>query len=603
MTVTAKTESLPLIVRLLVESGQLPAEKLDQLTRARQQFPESVEEALIASELVEENPLAETWAKHLHIPWVELVVDGATSLAMLNLPGELLPLSLGTVPELAAAAGPLAQLVSESVCRRRRLFPVRDAGRFLEVACLNPADFAALEEVRMRTGRIVRPAAISPLLYSLLLAAVFGERDVVREIVSEGGKAEMSAKAEEAEEEMDFILDLQRPLPAGRDSQVIRIVNVLLSRAIEEGASDIHIEPYEDTVRVRYRVDGKLRETTSPPRSLFVPTVSRLKILSKMDIAEKRVPQDGAIALRNGEKRVDLRVSTVPTIYGEKMVIRILEKEGIPDKLEKLGFNTKQAADFVAAAHSPHGLMFVTGPTGSGKSTTLYCCLNLINSPTENIVTVEDPVEYKFFGLNQVQVRAQQGLTFAGALRSFLRQDPDKIMVGEVRDQETAQICMRAALTGHLVLSTLHTNNALQVINRLVDMGIEPFLLGPALRMVEAQRLVRRLCPECKIAYELPEEVAVKYGLEPKITLYRAGTNTNCLNCRGNGVRGRVGIYEVIPISEAVRECICRKAPVAEIEKTARSEGTRFLMDSARERLVAGITSLEECIEYLRKDP
>ncbi len=598
----ARTESLPLIVRLLVEGGQLPEDKLDQVARARTQCPESVEEALIAGELVEENAIPEAWASHLKIPWVELVQDGQVSLVMLNLPNELLPLSLGTVAELAAVCGPLAQIVSESVCRRRRLFPVRDSGRFLEIACLNPADFAALEEVRMRTGRIVRPASISPGLYALLLAGVFGERDVVREIVSEGSKGPEARKEAEAEEEMDFILDLQRALPAGKDSQVVRIVNVLLGRAIEEGASDIHIEPYEDTVRVRYRIDGKLRETTSPPRSLFVPTVSRLKILAKMDIAEKRVPQDGAIALRNGEKRVDLRVSTVPTIYGEKMVIRILEKEGIPDKLERLGFNEKQARDFVAAAHSPHGLMFVTGPTGSGKSTTLYCCLNLINSPTENIVTVEDPVEYKFFGLNQVQVRAQQGLTFAGALRSFLRQDPDKIMVGEVRDQETAQICMRAALTGHLVLSTLHTNNALQVINRLVDMGIEPFLLGPALRMVEAQRLVRRLCPECKEAYELPEEVAVKYGLQPGITLYRAGTNANCANCRGNGVRGRVGIYEVIPITEAVRQCICRKAPVAEIESTARAEGTRFLADSARERLEAGITSLEECIEYLRKE-
>jgi len=603
MSPATKTESLPLIVRLLVDGGKLSAEKLDQLTKARQQCPDSIEEALVSAELVDENALAETWAAHLHIPWVELVQDGQASLLMLNLPGELLPLSLGTMAELSAASKGLAQLVSESVCRRRRLFPVRDAGRFLEVACLNPADFSALEEVRMRTGRIVRPASISPALYTLLLAGAFGVRDVVREIVSEGAKTESAAKAGEPDDDMDFILDLQRALPPGKDSQVVRIVNVLLGRAIEEGASDIHIEPYEDTVRVRYRIDGKLRETTSPPRSLFVPMVSRLKILSKMDIAEKRVPQDGAIALRNGDKRVDLRVSTVPTIYGEKMVIRILEKEGIPDKLEKLGFNPKQAKDFVAAAHAPHGLMFVTGPTGSGKSTTLYCCLNLINSPTENIVTVEDPVEYKFFGLNQVQVRAQQGLTFAGALRSFLRQDPDKIMVGEVRDQETAQICMRAALTGHLVLSTLHTNNALQVINRLVDMGIEPFLLGPALRMVEAQRLVRRLCPECKVPYELPEEVAVKYGLEPKITLYRAGTNASCANCRGNGVRGRVGIYEVIPISEAVRECICRKAPVAEIEKTARGEGTRFLIDSAKERLIAGITSLEECIEYLRKDP
>jgi type IV pilus assembly protein PilB len=290
----------------------------------------------------------------------------------------------------------------------------------------------------------------------------------------------------------------------------------------------------------------------------------------------------------------------VPTVFGEKMVIRILAKGGIPDKLQSLGFTDKQSEDFLRAAHSPHGLMFVTGPTGSGKSTTLYCCLNLINRPEENILTVEDPVEYKFYGLNQVHVRSQVGLTFAAALRSFLRQDPDKIMVGEVRDQETAQICMRAALTGHLVLSTLHTNNSLQVINRLVDMGIEPFLLGPTIRLLEAQRLVRRLCPDCKEKYDLPDSVGVRYGLPKKAKLYRAATGGACTTCRGKGVKGRVGLYEVIPIFEALRNLICAKAPVSELEKAARAEGVQFLDDAARRRLLEGVTGLEEVEEFIR---
>ena len=281
------------------------------------------------------------------------------------------------------------------------------------------------------------------------------------------------------------------------------MVNQVLEQALRIGASDIHLEPFEDSCAIRLRVDGVLRELTPPPRSLFVPIVSRFKILAKMDIAEKRVPQDGAIALKSGDKRVDLRVSTVPTVYGEKMVMRILDKGAIPIELTGLGFDERQSKDLIESIQMPHGLMLVTGPTGSGKSTTLYACLNLLNEPDTNICTVEDPVEYKFKGMNQVQVKAQVGLTFASALRAFLRQDPDVIMVGEVRDQETAQICLRAALTGHFVLSTIHTNDSLSAINRLQDMGIEPFLLASTLRVLEAQRLIRRLCKECKEPYDV----------------------------------------------------------------------------------------------------
>jgi type IV pilus assembly protein PilB len=591
----------PLIVRLLLEGGVLTEEQLDAVSRAQQGHAECVAEALMIAELADETDIARAYSAYLRVPWIDLFrEDDGSEIVERTATGEEVQ-RLGTIEEVGARCRELAESISETVCRRHRLLPVREADSYVDVACLDPTDFDALEEVRMRSGRVVRPLAITAGLLVDLTGAVFGERDVVREIASEEGRSGgKSGEDDEDEDEMEFVLDLRRTVASGKDSQVVRIVNVLLMRAVEEHASDIHIEPYEDKVRVRYRIDGKLHETTAPPRSLFIATVSRLKILAKMDIAEKRVPQDGSIALKSGDKRVDLRVSTVPTVYGEKMVIRLLEKGGIPEKLEDLGFSEQQAKDFLKAALAPHGLMFVTGPTGSGKSTTLYTCLKLINSPDDNIVTVEDPVEYKFYGLNQVHVRSNVGLTFAATLRAFLRQDPDKIMVGEVRDQETAQICMRAALTGHLVLSTLHTNNSLQVINRLVDMGIEPFLLGPALRLLEAQRLLRKLCPECKEAYELPDDVAERHGLESGVTLYRNGAVPACSTCKGNGTKGRLGMYEVIPINEKLRDMIATGASASELEKAARADGVLFLEDSARSHLIAGNASLDEVAEYVR---
>jgi len=593
----------PLLVRLLIEREVMSTEDLSELMKVKSEHSEErLEAQLVIGELAHEEDIAQAFSQYLGVPWVGRMVDEEADTAFAvqhDREDEVEP--IGTTEEIVDRARKVADRISETVCRRHRVIPVGCTTQKVVLGCLDPTNFAAVEEVRMRSGAVVQCVALTMSLLDELIAAFFGERDIVREIADEGSRRQVSGAADDEEDEdMEFVLDLHRPIPSGKDSQVVRIVNVILTRAIEEGASDIHIEPYEDTVRVRYRVDGRLIETTPPPRSLFIAVISRLKILSKMDIAEKRVPQDGAIALRSAEKRVDLRVSSVPTVYGEKIVIRILEKEGIPDRLEKLGFSDDQAHAFLEAAHSPHGLMFVTGPTGSGKSTTLYCCLNLINQPTENIVTVEDPVEYKFTGLNQVHVRSNVGLTFATALRAFLRQDPDKIMVGEVRDQETADICMRAALTGHLVLSTLHTNTALQVINRLVDMGIEPFLLGPALRMLEAQRLVRRLCDECKEPYDVPEEVAVVYGIEPGTTLYRPGADPECPKCHGAGNKGRLGIYEVITINEELREMISSRAPVAQIEKAARASGMQFLDDAARNRLTAGLASLEEVAEYVK---
>lgn len=413
-----------------------------------------------------------------------------------------------------------------------------------------------------------------------------------------GGGDQHNGDLEEYDDVVD--VDLRRPLPPGPESQVLRLVNHVLSEGVRLGASDLHLEPYENDVRIRLRIDGKLGEFETPPKHLFPQMISRLKILAKMDIAEKRVPQDGGIMMRDGKSRVDLRASTVPTCYGEKMVLRILDKDGIPDNMEFLGLSDQQAHDFIAAANSHHGLMFVTGPTGSGKSTTLYCALNLTNTPDKNIVTVEDPVEFKFHGLNQVPIRANAGMTFAGALRAFLRQDPDVIMVGEVRDAETAGICMRAALTGHLVLSTLHTNSALQVVTRLTDMGIEPFLLGPALRLIEAQRLVRRLCTECKVQMEMPGDVAKRHGMEDGEILFVPGERPDCAKCGGSGYKGRVGIYEVVPIDETLQEMIGKGESEKNLTNIVRERGIDLIPDSAVKKLREGITSLHEVSDYIR---
>ncbi len=599
----------PWIVRLLLEDGVIGEAAEERVRKLLHTATSNLERALVEAELASAEDIARVYAKALGIAWVTLQEQVPTTDSNVRIPPNVIECGpgdgegvlIGSVDDLVHASAQVAIKVTESVCRRHSVVILGFESDSALLGMIDPSKLDAVNEVSARCGVPVHPVAATPAVISEFMSRHFGERDEVREIASEddaGGKH----TDDEDDEEAAVILDLQKPIPAGKDSQVVRIVNILLLRSIQEGASDIHIEPYEDRVRVRYRIDGRLIETTPPPRSLFIPTISRLKILSKMDIAEKRVPQDGSIALRSGEHRVDLRVNTVPTVYGEKMVIRLLEKKGIPDRLQKLGFSDEQSGAFLKAAHSPNGLMFVTGPTGSGKSTTLYCCLNLINSPDENIVTVEDPVEYKFDGLNQVHVRANVGLTFATALRSFLRQDPDKIMVGEVRDQETAQICMRAALTGHLVLSTLHTNDSLQVVNRLVDMGIEPFLLGPALKLLEAQRLASRLCPECKEQYEIPEEVALRHGLEPGMTLFRKCRleNNTCEYCRGNGSKGRVGIYEVVPITQDIGEMIASSVPLNEVRAHVRNSGINLLPESAREKLAEGTVGLEDVAEYVK---
>jgi type IV pilus assembly protein PilB len=561
------TTDQPLLVQLLLKRGLLKEEDLKGVRDVLSKSEGPVEEALLASNIVTEADIMTTYGEELGIP-----------LADQNSP--------------LVADKELAEMIGEPVCRENNFVPLGREDDTIKVALANPTDLKLFERIQLATGLVVQPVMATFSMIGDTLGEMFGTRDIVKEIASEG-KGQSTEMMKGGDEDVEEIVDLDHPIPKGRDSQVIRLVNHILSSAVENSASDIHIEPFEKSVKVRFRIDGMLHEISPPPRPMYVPMISRLKILAKMDIAERRIPQDGAIALKIGEKRIDLRVNTVPTVFGEKMVMRILSKGVIPTDLTKLGFSRKQADDFKAAAESPHGLLLVTGPTGSGKSTTLYSVLNMINQPDVNIMTIEDPVEYKFEGMNQVLVRSQVGLTFAAALRAFLRQDPDIIMVGEVRDQETAQICLRAALTGHMVLSTLHTNDALAAINRLVDMGAERFLLASALRVVEAQRLVRRLCSRCKEKYQMDKETIKKWHLDPDKEYFRP---KGCEDCRGSGYSGRVGLFEVVPVTPKLRDMIAEGSPLNELRSQARKEKLMLLLDAGLQKVQEGLTSLEEVL-------
>ncbi|QDV39674.1 GspE/PulE family protein [Tautonia plasticadhaerens] len=557
-----------LLIELLMQRGVLTPEGLREV---RVRGGEVTERALIAAGVVADVDVARAYADYLGVP--------------LHDPG----------PEVPAPDPELARLLTEKLCRDQMIAPVATRGDQLDLAFITPREMLVIDEVQLLTGLRVRPLIaplsvveqlIEDLFRSTRSAAAFSpDAESFEQADLDGDLAE--------EEDRAGTLVLDEAPPPGRDGRVIRMVNQILEHSIRSGASDIHFEPFEDACKIRMRVDGSLQEYQVLNRQVFITIVSRLKILGRMDIAEKRVPQDGAIALKSGDRRIDLRVNTMPTVYGEKMVIRLLDKTAIPLDLKGLGLSPRQAADITEAIRQPHGLILVTGPTGSGKSTTLYTCLNLLNEPTTNICTAEDPVEYKFKGLNQVQMKPLINLTFATALRAFLRQDPDIIMVGEVRDPETAQICMRAALTGHLVLSTLHTNDALSSISRLQDMELEPFMLASTLRLLQAQRLVRRLCPSCKAPYECDPETARRYGLEPGQPLYRP---VGCDQCRGAGYFGRIGVFEVIRVTPGLADLIQARTALPELRSYVRSQGVDLLVHDAVEKARRGMTSLEAAL-------
>lgn len=583
------TDSSNQILQLLLDRELLSAEQLQAVLGAAASEEQRVECVLVDHGFVTEADIAQAYADYLALPLYELPADPA------------------------ATDRSLATLLPEKLCRDQLIAPVAVDSAAIQMAFVSPNELLVSDEIEFLTGLTVRPVIAARSAVEELIERLYStsksprpKKKPVKKLAKPASKSGVNlgklgaapdgSEADESESDRasdDELLDLDDPLPVGPDGKVIQYVNSILEQALNRGASDIHVEPFEETCKMRIRVDGVLHELTPPPRNLYLPIVSRFKILAKMDIAEKRVPQDGAIALRTAEKRVDLRVNTIPTVWGEKVVMRILDKGAIPVQLTGLGFDERQSTDLMESIESPHGLMLVTGPTGSGKSTTLYACLNYLNHSDTNICTVEDPVEYKFDGMNQVQVKTQVGLTFASVLRAFLRQDPDVIMVGEVRDQETGQICLRAALTGHFVLSTIHTNDSLSAVSRLQDMGIEPFLLAATLRVLEAQRLIRRLCKDCREPYECDLETAKMYKLEAGQELFRA---KGCDSCRGSGYRGRVGVFEVVRITRTLSDLIQSRTPLAELREAARGEGMKMLADSAIEKVRQGTTSLEEAL-------
>ncbi|MEI6344380.1 MAG: ATPase, T2SS/T4P/T4SS family [Verrucomicrobiota bacterium] len=511
-----------------------------------------------------------------------LLKDGAVSaeqvartLALQNGMGFIDLSKVTQTPEL------LAKLPAETA-RRYRTVPVSEHDGSLVLAISDPLDFEAFDSLGFVLNRPVEFVCAVPSLIAEQVALLYP-----RELEGFGNNFSLEA-GEETED----------------DAPIIQLVSSLLFEAQNNRASDIHIEPLEKSLRVRFRIDGNLQEVQSPPKKLQGAIISRLKIMTgSMSIAEKRVPQDGRIQIRLGDKTVDLRVSTVPTVHGESVVMRILDKSSLVLGLPELGFLSDDQAMFERLVKLPDGIILVTGPTGSGKTTTLYACLNYMNRPDRKIITVEEPVEYQMTGINQVQVNAEVGMTFPAALRSMLRQAPNIIMVGEIRDKETAQIAINASLTGHLVLSTLHTNDAPSAVARLVDIGVQPFLVSSALRAVMAQRLVRKLCPHCKIPYELTEYETRSLNLDAsQLSKATPMTSVGCEKCRGKGFRGRMGIFEIFVVDDEIRQMINRSATTLQIRHRTRELGMRTLREDGIRKVLAGLTTAEEVISSTMGD-
>ncbi len=489
----------------------------------------------------------------------------------------------------------ILRLVPADVARKHLVLPLRRVGRKLTVAMANPSDLGAIDDLKFITRFEIDPVIVGEYTLRKHLDKYYDTADDrMAEILSDFVEDPDVEYVEDEEEDIS-VAALQEQIDA---APVVKFINGLLTDAVLKGASDIHIEPYEKEVRVRYRVDGALHEVMKPPMKMKAALTSRIKILADLNIAERRVPQDGRIKLRMRKKVVDFRVSTLPVIFGEKIVLRILDKGNLTFELEKFGFEPKAERDFMDAIMKPYGMVLVTGPTGSGKTTTLYSALSKVNTEEVNIMTAEDPVEYNLHGINQVLVRNEIGMTFAAALRAFLRQDPNIIMVGEIRDLETGGISIKAALTGHLVLSTLHTNDAPSTVTRMIDMGLEPFNVAAALNLVTAQRLVRRICSTCKEETTYPDEymeaASIPHDYVGRTTFYKG---KGCDDCNGSGYRGRQGLYEVMAMSSALRKMIMQEVGTDELREQAIKEGMLTLRVDGLRKVERGITTLEEVVK------
>ncbi len=507
--------------------------------------------------------------------------------------------ALSGVPVVAAAEYPELPVLEEQVpvrfLKQSRVLPLREDAEALVLAMEDPQDGYTIDALRLVTRRRIEPRLAVPSELEAAFERLYGS-----------GKTSMDqivGEVQTREDEGDSA-DLQQLKDQASEAPIIRLVSLIIGHALDARASDIHIEPFENRLIVRYRIDGVMHEVESPPRRFSAAVISRIKIMANLDIAERRLPQDGRIRLRLQGKEIDLRVSTVPTMHGESVVMRILDKSGTALDFATLGFDGKVLDTFLEVLQQPHGILLVTGPTGSGKTTTLYTALDRLNNPDVKILTVEDPVEYQMEGINQIQVKPQIGLSFANALRSIMRQDPDVIMIGEIRDLETAQIAVQSALTGHMVLSTLHTNDAASTVNRLLDMGVDDYLLTSTVNGILAQRLVRTLCPHCRQPYTALPEVVADMGLRRfsgagDVTLYHP---VGCEHCSGTGYAGRISIIELLVMSDTLRGMVMRHVTAGELRQQAIAEGMQTMFENGLAKAVAGVTTIEEVVRVTRED-
>ncbi|HEX3583252.1 MAG TPA: type IV-A pilus assembly ATPase PilB [Thermoanaerobaculia bacterium] len=492
------------------------------------------------------------------------------------------------------------KLISAEVARKYNILPVNKTGATITIAMADPTNVFAMDDIKFMTGYNVEPVVASELGIKAAIDSYYGTTSSIElKKVMEDLQTEATEDLEVLDEEEE--LDAAALAEGAEEAPVVKLVNLILTDAIRRGASDIHIEPYEKEYRVRFRIDGILYEIMNPPLKLRDAITSRMKILSRLDISEKRLPQDGRIKLKvkleEKNKELDFRVSVLPTLFGEKIVLRLLDKDNLRLDMTKLGFEPESLAKFEEAIFKPWGMVLVTGPTGSGKTNTLYSALSKVNSPEVNIMTAEDPVEFNLPGINQVQMREAIGLNFAATLRSFLRQDPNIILVGEIRDFETAEIAIKAALTGHLVLSTLHTNDAPSTINRLMNMGIEPFLVATSVQLIAAQRLVRRICANCKEELEMPTQALVNLGYKKEeIGSFKVYKGRGCEKCNNTGYKGRVGLVEVMQIDDDLRDMILSGGSALDIKKRAIDNGMITLRRSGLVKIKEGITTVEEVV-------
>ncbi len=556
---------------LMLQAGLLTPKDLERIQEEARRRRVSLLDILIDEKKVSEENLADTMAKWLRLPRVHVA-------------------SLTVEPNALS-------VISQELARKHICLPVKLEGKSLVLAMANPADFEAVQALEFSSGLSIRPVVASRTEIQDGIQAHYAPDEQLQDFLANVSESSEFNIMPDEEANGDVDLDATASRSAAEQAPVVKMCNLIIQDAVRAAASDIHVEAELNSIRVRLRVDGVLREYMQVPKWLHNPLVSRMKILAKLDISERRLPQDGRIKIQHRGKSIDLRVSTLPTHFGEKVVLRLLGSSNIPG-LDQLGFTEPQVGILDAALGQPQGMILTTGPTGSGKSTTLYSCLVRRQSPEVNIITVEDPIEYQIPGINQVQVNVKAGLTFAASLRSILRQDPDIILVGEIRDLETAEIAFQASMTGHLVLSTLHTNSTLATVARLLDIGVDPFLITSSVNVIIAQRLARRVCQRCKEPYTpssgLLERVKVE---EPNVIFYRG---KGCQACGNTGFAGRVGIYEILRLTPTIKELINKKASEGELRKAAGLAGTRFLLEEAMDKVRQGITTLEEVLRVIQ---